>query len=56
MVNTFQKNIIYFVVILIGSLLLTVGAVATTALVGIIGVAASADVLRKKPLATLRAE
>jgi len=36
--------------------LLTVGAVATTALVAIIGVAASADVLRKKPLATLRAE
>jgi putative ABC transport system permease protein len=36
--------------------LLTIGAVATTALVGIIGVAASADVLRKKPLATLRAE
>src|SRR4029450_5007626 len=37
-------------------LLLSVGAIATTALVGIIGVAASADVLRKKPLATLRAE
>jgi putative ABC transport system permease protein len=37
-------------------LLLSVGAVATTALVGIIGVAASVDVLRKKPLATLRAE
>jgi len=36
--------------------LLAVGAVATTALVGIIGVVASADVLRKKPLATLRAE
>jgi len=36
--------------------LLTIGAIATTALVGIIGVAASADVLRKKPLATLRAE
>ncbi len=37
-------------------LLLTAGAVITTALVGIIGVLASADVLRKKPLATLRAE
>ena len=37
-------------------LLLAFGAVATTALVGIIGVVASADVLRKKPLATLRAE
>jgi putative ABC transport system permease protein len=36
--------------------LLTAGAAATTALVGIIGVVASADVLRKKPLATLRAE
>ena len=36
--------------------LLTAGAIATTLLVGIIGVAASADVLRKKPLATLRAE
>jgi len=36
--------------------LLTVGAAATAALVAIIGVAASADVLRKKPLATLRAE
>ncbi len=36
--------------------LLIVGALATTALVGIIGVVASADVLRKKPLATLRAE
>ncbi len=36
--------------------LLTAGALATTALVGIIGVVASADVLRKKPLATLRAE
>ncbi len=32
--------------------LLTAGALATTALVGIIGVVASADVLRKKPLAT----
>jgi len=28
----------------------------TMTLVGVIGVAASADVLRKKPLATLRAE
>jgi hypothetical protein len=37
-------------------LLLAIGAVATTALVGIIGVAASLDVLRKKPLGTLRAE
>jgi putative ABC transport system permease protein len=36
--------------------LLAIGAVVTTALVGVIGVAASADVLRKKPLATLRAE
>jgi putative ABC transport system permease protein len=36
--------------------LLAAGAVLTTALVGIIGVAASLDVLRKKPLATLRAE
>jgi putative ABC transport system permease protein len=36
--------------------LLAAGALATTALVGIIGVVASADVLRKKPLATLRAE
>jgi putative ABC transport system permease protein len=36
--------------------LLSAGAIATTALVGIIGVVASADVLRKKPLATLRAE
>jgi putative ABC transport system permease protein len=32
------------------------GALLTMALVGIIGVVASADVLRKKPLATLRAE
>jgi putative ABC transport system permease protein len=32
------------------------GALATTALVGIVGVAASYDVLRRKPLATLRAE
>ena len=36
--------------------LLTAGAVLTTLLVGVIGVLASADVLRKKPLATLRAE
>jgi putative ABC transport system permease protein len=36
--------------------LLSVGAVLTTLLVGVIGVIASADVLRKKPLATLRAE
>ena len=36
--------------------LLAVGAFATTLLVGIIGIIASADVLRKKPLATLRAE
>ncbi len=36
--------------------LLTAGAVLTMALVGTIGVLASADVLRKKPLATLRAE
>jgi putative ABC transport system permease protein len=36
--------------------LLTAGALITTALVGVIGVAASLDVLRKKPLATLRAE
>jgi putative ABC transport system permease protein len=36
--------------------LLAVGAFATTLLVGIIGIVASADVLRKKPLATLRAE
>ena len=32
------------------------GALATTALVGIVGVIASYDVLRKKPLGTLRAE
>jgi putative ABC transport system permease protein len=37
-------------------LLLTAGALLTTALVGTIGVIASLDVLRKKPLATLRAE
>jgi putative ABC transport system permease protein len=36
--------------------LLAAGAVVTTALVGVIGVIASADVLRKKPLASLRAE
>jgi putative ABC transport system permease protein len=36
--------------------ILAAGAIATTALVGVIGVLASADVLRKKPLATLRAE
>jgi putative ABC transport system permease protein len=36
--------------------LLAAGALATTVLVGVIGVVASADVLRKKPLATLRAE
>jgi putative ABC transport system permease protein len=36
--------------------LLAAGAAVTTALVGIIGVLASADVLRKKPLAALRAE
>ena len=36
--------------------LLAVGAALTTVLVGVIGVVASADVLRKKPLATLRAE
>jgi putative ABC transport system permease protein len=36
--------------------LLSAGAVLTMLLVGTIGVLASADVLRKKPLATLRAE
>jgi putative ABC transport system permease protein len=36
--------------------LLTGGALLTAVLVGVIGVVASADVLRKKPLATLRAE
>jgi putative ABC transport system permease protein len=36
--------------------LMAAGALATAALVGVIGVTASADVLRKKPLATLRAE
>jgi putative ABC transport system permease protein len=33
-----------------------IGAIATTALVGVVGVAASYDVLRRKPLNTLRAE
>ena len=37
-------------------LLLSVGVLLTMTLVGVIGVVASADVLRKKPLATLRAE
>ena len=37
-------------------ILLTIGALATTLLVAIIGVVASVDVLRRKPLATLRAE
>ena len=37
-------------------LLLGIGMLSTMALVGAIGVVASADVLRKKPLATLRAE
>jgi putative ABC transport system permease protein len=37
-------------------LVLAAGAVLTMALVGAIGVLASADVLRRKPLATLRAE
>ena len=36
--------------------LLTAGALLTMVLVGIVGVLASADVLRRKPLATLRAE
>jgi putative ABC transport system permease protein len=36
--------------------LLTVGALLTMLLVGVVGILASADVLRKKPLATLRAE
>lgn len=36
--------------------LLTVGAVSTTVLVCLIGVVASIEVLRKKPLSTLRAE
>jgi putative ABC transport system permease protein len=38
------------------TLVLALGAALTTLLVGAIGVIASADVLRKKPLATLRAE
>jgi putative ABC transport system permease protein len=37
-------------------LLATIGAVITAILVGTVGVAASYDVLRKKPLGTLRAE
>jgi putative ABC transport system permease protein len=37
-------------------LLMAVGAVLTTVLVGVIGVVASTDVLRKKPLGALRAE
>jgi hypothetical protein len=36
--------------------LLPLGALITTALVGIVGVTSSYDVLRKKPLGTLRAE
>jgi putative ABC transport system permease protein len=36
--------------------LLTVGALLTACLVGIVGILASAEVLRRKPLATLRAE
>jgi putative ABC transport system permease protein len=36
--------------------LLSIGTLSTAALVGTIGVLASADVLRKKPLSTLRAE
>jgi putative ABC transport system permease protein len=36
--------------------LATAGALITTVLVGVVGVAASYDVLRKKPLGTLRAE
>ena len=36
--------------------LLAAGAISTMLLVGIVGVLASADVLRRKPLATLRAE
>ncbi len=36
--------------------LLAAGAVLTMVLVGMVGIVASADVLRKKPLATLRAE
>jgi putative ABC transport system permease protein len=37
-------------------ILLSIGALVTAALVGVIGVLSSADVLRRKPLATLRAE
>jgi putative ABC transport system permease protein len=37
-------------------MLLTAGVILTAALVGTVGVAASVDVLRRKPLATLRAE
>jgi putative ABC transport system permease protein len=37
-------------------IVLSIGVVMTTALVGIVGVVASLDVLRRKPLATLRAE
>ena len=36
--------------------LLVAGALLTMALVAVVGVIASADVLRKKPLGTLRAE
>jgi putative ABC transport system permease protein len=36
--------------------LLAFGAVLTMVLVGVVGIVSSADVLRKKPLATLRAE
>ena len=36
--------------------ILVAGGVMTTVLVAVIGVVASGDVLRKKPLATLRAE
>jgi hypothetical protein len=36
--------------------LLLTGAAVTALVVGVIGVLASADVLRRKPLATLRAE
>ena len=35
---------------------LTVGLTLTTILVAVVGLIASADVLRRKPLATLRAE
>jgi hypothetical protein len=37
-------------------LLAAAGALVTTVLVGIVGVGASLDVLRNKPLGTLRAE